>query len=220
MQKRRNRKSKSLAKRLAGYSLTAGAALAAGHQARAEIIWSGEEDILLNEASPVLEIDLDGDQAVDFEVRWNYWYSSSSSWARGLRILGPQGGRIRISSTMYSTASRLAASDPVNVTAGSWFVSAVLASTGSSTMTGSIRLGNFLGQAGYVAVKFDSGGTSCPGWIAFEGASEATWGRVTGWAYETATGTIHVPDIPEPTSLAMFALGAAGVAAFRRKRKA
>ena len=220
MQKRRNRKSKSLAKRLAGYSVTAGAALAAGHQVQADIIWSGDEDILVNAASPVLDIDLDKDQAADFRIEWHSWYFSASSWGRGLDIQAFQGGEIRISDTMFSSASRLITSDQVDVSMGSWQTGAGLATSGSSTMTGSIRQGNFLGQAGYVAVKFDSGETTCPGWIAFEGASDATWGRVTGWACETETGTIHVPDIPEPTSLAMFALGAAGVAAFRRKRKA
>lgn len=47
---------------------------------------------------------------------------------------------------------------------------------------------------------------------------------INEWAYETSGGAIHVPDTvttPEPTTsgLALLGLGAAGVAAWRRRKQ-
>lgn len=84
--------------------------------------------------------------------------------------------------------------------------------------------GNFVGAKGFIGVRFDNGPGTRYGWIAFEGASDASWGRITGWAYETSGREIHagdeggIPVVPEPSGLALLALGAAGVTALRKRR--
>ena len=101
---------------------------------------------------------------------------------------------------------------------GSWYHSAYSWSTG----WGPYGYGQFLGQKGYIGVRFDDGGGLKYGWIAFEGAHDASWGLITGWAYENTGAEIHIPDegvVPEPSGLALLATGAAGVAALRRKRE-
>jgi len=69
-----------------------------------------------------------------------------------------------------------------------------------------------------VSFKLESGDQKTVyGWIAVEKiASQA--GKVTAWAYEDDGNAIHVGAIPEPVSgLTLLALGAAGIAAYRRK---
>ncbi|MFH1731734.1 MAG: PEP-CTERM sorting domain-containing protein [Planctomycetota bacterium] len=84
--------------------------------------------------------------------------------------------------------------------------------------------GNFLGAKGFIGVRFDNGAGLKFGWIEFEGASDASWGRITGWAYETSGAEIHAGDqggepvVPEPGGLALLAAGAAGLTALRKKR--
>ena len=41
---------------------------------------------------------------------------------------------------------------------------------------------------------------------------------VKDWAYEDSGGPIHAGAIPEPGTLGMLALGAAGLAVWRRRR--
>ncbi|MBN2562273.1 MAG: PEP-CTERM sorting domain-containing protein [Phycisphaerae bacterium] len=80
--------------------------------------------------------------------------------------------------------------------------------------------GSFHGQRGYVGFRFDiAGGSTHYAWIDFEGAADASSGTIRGWAYESAADTgIEAGAIPEPGSLALLALGAAGVLAMRKGR--
>jgi len=88
----------------------------------------------------------------------------------------------------------------------------------------SFSYGNFVGAQGFIGVRFDHSAGLKYGWIAFEGASDASWGRITGWAYDDSGLEIHAGDkggepvVPEPGGLALLATGAAGLAALRRKR--
>jgi len=54
--------------------------------------------------------------------------------------------------------------------------------------------GNFLGAKGFIGVRFDDGCGLKYGWIEFEGASDASWGRITGWAYDDSGLEIHAGD--------------------------
>jgi len=86
--------------------------------------------------------------------------------------------------------------------------------------------GSFLGAKGFIGVRFDNGAGLRYGWIEFEGASDASWGRITGWAYDDAGREIHAgdqggePAVPEPGGLALLAMGAAGLSTLRKKRAA
>ena len=84
--------------------------------------------------------------------------------------------------------------------------------------------GNFVGEKGFIGVRFDDGAGLKYGWIEFEGADDASWGRITGWAYDDSGAEIHAGDeggvdvVPEPGGLALLAAGAAGLTALRKKR--
>lgn len=83
------------------------------------------------------------------------------------------------------------------------------------------------GSPGFIGFAFDAGGTELYGWanvtfdVGFNGSA-----TINEWAYENMGNSIMVGQtssmsaaVPEPSSLGMLALGACGLAAWRRRRK-
>ena len=73
-------------------------------------------------------------------------------------------------------------------------------------------------ETNYCGVSFDKeSGGKVYGWIKVERLTRAS-GKVISWAYENNGTKIQVGAMPEPaTGLALLALGAAGIARYRRK---
>lgn len=86
---------------------------------------------------------------------------------------------------------------------------------------------------GFIGLRFQTNGQTHYGWAsvgvnvsAYSGLAEA---KVHGWAYEQTpdtaiaasmpTAEVDATPLPEPSTMALFALGSAGVAAFRRRRQ-
>ncbi len=98
---------------------------------------------------------------------------------------------------------------------------------GSST--GGLWFGNTmnLAAAGFVGVAINNAGSTNYGWIRIGISNDATGAPVAftvyDWAYETEANTpITVGLIPEPSpaaGLALLAAGAAGIAAWRRRKQ-
>ena len=76
---------------------------------------------------------------------------------------------------------------------------------------------------GYLGMKFDDGaGTVNYGWaeITLDQAGQNQTIELHAYAYETETDTaIKTGAIPEPSTLGILALGAVGLAAWRRRQK-
>ena len=80
------------------------------------------------------------------------------------------------------------------------------------------------GQSRYLGIKFLIAGQQHLGWAEISMQKLDPSFTVLGYAYEDAPGvSILAGDtgtVPEPSTLALFAAGAAGVLALRRKRRA
>ena len=76
------------------------------------------------------------------------------------------------------------------------------------------------GESHYMSFSFEleSDATTVYGWAEIERIDKRN-GRLLGWAYDDSGAFITAGEIPEPGALALLALGAAGVASWRRRKK-
>lgn len=212
---------KRLNRQLLGYTATAGAALAVAGVASAEIIsnagYSGP--ITVNASNPSVGLNLHGGGGTDF----NFFFSSGGSYGN---VLGGNAfggaGLARYCLIAGAPINPSAMSFYTAITGSSGFAWRMKTSSGSATYSG----GHFLGQRGYIGVRFAD--PTNPeqlnyGWIDFEANSDVTTGTIYGWAYDNTGAGIGAGQVPEPSSLALCALGAltaAGAAVLRRWNKA
>ena len=94
---------------------------------------------------------------------------------------------------------------------------ATLANQGDGS--GNFTIDNINGNPQYVGVRFQlaTGGPEYYGWIGVDINSSDLSGRVTGFAYEDNGNPIAAGAVPEPSGLAMLALGAPFL--MRRRRR-
>jgi LPXTG-motif cell wall-anchored protein len=242
--KRKNKKHKGrsrvdLTKRLAGYSLTAGAVLAAGGKAQAGVIYSGPLDkpfgydaghYFLTMEGVVPEAVLDGFHGAG-------WYGADSSNGFYVMSLGYPYPSYYVNFRVNGATSYFGIYANVNKLSVSQYV-------GQSTNTPIYHAGGFIwtltfggdfyytgswtyyDPGGYFGFSFELEGSEdiVYGWGLVEGL-DARNGRLLGWAYEDSGDPIHVGDtgatpIPVPSALGLAALGAAGVLSTRRRKKA
>lgn len=77
------------------------------------------------------------------------------------------------------------------------------------------------GSSHYLGFKFIISGQPHLGWVELSMEKPDPSFTVLGYAWETSPGvSIQAGETPEPSSLLLFAAGAAGIAALRRKRRA
>jgi hypothetical protein len=209
---------------LAAYAAASGAVFAAAEAAQATVIYSGPQDIAIG-TNQTYGLDLTGDGNPDFDFN-----QTSSADGGTLALQGnycddgvantttpgqplPAGTDVE-SQSFYNT-------NPNGV--GDLFP-VTLATIGSDG-TGS---GPFYGVSDeYLAVLFfpDNQNTALYGWIelSVSGGADPTAGPtavIEGWAYDDAGGDILTGQTtPEPTALALLALGASGVLMLRRSPK-
>jgi hypothetical protein len=85
--------------------------------------------------------------------------------------------------------------------------------------SGGNPVGNFNNTSGFVGVRFLIGSETHYGYVGYEGMQSQPTGRVfaIGWEDQPNTGVL-AGGIPEPSSLALLAAGAAGLSAYRRHK--
>ena len=80
-------------------------------------------------------------------------------------------------------------------------------------------IGFWSGLTGYAGVEFRIGGVTHYGWVRLQTFTDAPYGNVLDWAYETQPGVpILAGAIPEPSTWALLLGGGVLLVWFRRKR--
>lgn len=68
--------------------------------------------------------------------------------------------------------------------------------------------GNFSAKDAFIGLEFQAGGHNYYGWMEVTNYFNIAAGQVVGWAYETIPNTpILAGDVPEPSAVALIALG-------------
>jgi hypothetical protein len=78
------------------------------------------------------------------------------------------------------------------------------------------------GQQAFIGLKFDNSGTPNYGWADITVNSPASI-TLHGFAYDNTGSLLAAGDVnpvPEPSQIALFAIGATGIAAYRRRKQA
>ena len=180
---------------------------------RASIIYSGAEHITIDQYNSTIAIDLDESGTADFLFEYAASDTSSELTIDGelaaigyfaCEWLGPfHGPPSCISAAEKIGPDRL------------W-----LSSKDDGLLAGyyeTWRGGRFVGEAGYIGVKFSDSETWHFGWILFQSNLQASQGMISGWAYESIPQEpIAAGAVPEPATFLLLGLASLALTTKRR----
>jgi hypothetical protein len=174
--------------------------------------------------------DVDGDSNVDFNLQNQPFYTLTLAVFDPLTQFGNPNGllaRTHLGNPEAFRIRNLANASPIGPGQTIWNGAATLI-----TYNGSIRNQQFVdfptGEAGYFGFRFAFGSNASDyyyGWASMTVDLEAVGSgfKITEAFYQSTPNTAinvgQVPVVPEPSSLALLAAGAAGVAAWRARKK-
>ncbi|MBL8230716.1 MAG: PEP-CTERM sorting domain-containing protein [Bryobacterales bacterium] len=159
-----------------------------------------------------LDIDLDGVDDVYFELRSEQGSAEGTPTLRDSVFVFGQAGNLitgfNFDATRFASPTDALAMNPT-------LAKAKLLSRYTTFGEGDPVVsftGNWLnGESGILGVEFMRSGTPTRGFIDATVVLGSATVTLNQWGYQTN-------DVPEPSTMAMFALGAAGIAALRRRR--
>jgi hypothetical protein len=208
--------SEGFEKKLARYAFTGGAVLAASVAAQATPVYSGIQNITVHssDSTPSYDLNLSGPASDDFTLFANTAGINVSGAPNAFILADP--GALKFSP---SNARPLDLGTTING-----------ANAGSANLlklnTGYVGAWPIDGTPKYLGLQFDMSGNPHFGWaqVGVNVNSTDSSFTVVDWAYENQASTaIAAGDsgaVPEPTSFALFAMGAAGLLAWRRRNQA
>jgi PEP-CTERM motif len=211
-------------------AILAGAALALPFAANADIIYNPTDlSVTSTAGDQTLNLDLDGNSVVDFIFTANFNTGTDTVTPQGSNgYIGTSGDVptplsmgtiIGGPSTNFQTGSGILQQSISGAQVGPWPVATLPFKPNPSA---------------YLGVEFYIGSDLHYGWVNVNtctpelggacGGVTSSYSNITidGWAYETTPNTpiaAGAGTVPEPSFLPLLALGAAGLAAFRARRK-
>jgi len=214
---RRSTPSDLFDKKLYAYALAAGAGLLAAPQAaQAGIIYLNPPDVTYTNAN--FNLDFNNDTLPDVFFTNTPWGGGS---VFGRNLFAYAHGIVR---TSLGKAAALPPSNLIGPGAYWGVGDRKMAWAGFSTWSAwGVSGGPWANVTNrYLGVRFLIGGNVRYGWVRMDvsviPSTDTISATVKDWAYEDSGGPIHSGAIPEPGTLGMLALGAVGLAIWRRCR--
>lgn len=192
----------------AAYSAAATVAVAAAGSVEAAIVYSGVQDISINQFSS-LNLNLDGDAYGDVLLK-NYVFGGGNY--QGATVNFFPGKLVTFSANSRAYVSALSAGSSIDSSTMGSFV-------GSMAYGGANPNAQFNNASNaYLGLSFASGANLYYGWVRVSVNNAAGTFVVHDWAYENNGGGIAAGAVPAPGPLALLAAGAAGLSRLRGRK--
>jgi hypothetical protein len=218
------RRNGQLEKKLAAYTLAGAAVLVSPAAARA-----GTIDYFLNVNQTVSEtsvpntytFNLSGPSAADIVLTAQVGMTGSGDSTNEIDFATANGAAILDEGGPFGAdATALGFGALIDPSSGSWGSSGKLAQWDTTTDMQSGGAWSISGADNYLGFYFVEADGTHVGWadIATTASQTGASFEVLSYAYDTAANTTITAGVPEPSSMALVALGVAGLIALRRRR--